>query len=153
MGQAHPVDIHVGKRLRLRRTVMGLNQVALANAIGVTFQQIQKYEKGVNRMGSSRLYQFAKLLAIPVSFFFEGLDEDKSGEVAGLAEGQSPSFQNEDIFSNRETMELVRIYNQIPHPQVRKRLLDTLRAIAETYRDDNSSDALSKSKSSEETIS
>ncbi len=77
----HPVDIHVGARIRLRRTLLGMSQEKLGDAVGLTFQQIQKYEKGTNRVSASRLYQFGQTLNVPVSFFFDGLDSPSIGPV------------------------------------------------------------------------
>lgn len=124
----HPVDVHVGKRLRLRRTILGMSQEALGKIIGVTFQQIQKYERGVNRMGSSRLFEFAKAISVPVSYFFEGYEEQ--GKVLGMAEGGAPDFEHERM-SSRETLELVRAYYKLTDPQVRKRVFELVKSIAE----------------------
>lgn len=138
MSSAHPVDIHVGKRLRFCRTMQGLNQRALGDAIGVTFQQIQKYERGVNRMGSSRLYEFSKLLSVPVSYFFEGFEGfegEKPSELQGLAESKSNSFDYEkvtDTLMNKETADLIRAYHQIPNPQ-RKKMFEMIKSVADTY--------------------
>ncbi len=127
----HPVDIHVGKRLRLRRTILGLSQEAIGNAIGVTFQQIQKYERGVNRMGSSRLFDFAKFLAVPVSYFFEEIEKDTphKGVIGGVAE-EVVSFEHEKM-SSRETLEMMRAYYRITDPHVRKRVFDLIKSIAD----------------------
>ncbi len=129
---AHPVDIYVGKRLRMRRTIMGLSQEALGTATGITFQQIQKYERGINRIGSSRLYAFSKLLDIPVSYFFDGYDGEGSNLVAGggLAEGGVPDFEHDQLAS-RETLEMMRSYYRIENPLVRKRVFDLVKSMAE----------------------
>ena len=131
-GHAHPVDVHVGRRLRLRRTIMGLSQDSIGKAIGVTFQQIQKYERGINRMGASRIYDFAKALNVPVSYFFEGYGDDL-GELSpafGMAESVAPAFEHEQI-SNRETMDVMRAYHKIKNPQMRKRIVDLIKSMAE----------------------
>src|SRR5262249_42489936 len=122
----HPVDVHVGKRLRLRRTILGLSQESIGNAIGVTFQQVQKYERGVNRMGSSRLYEFAKILSVPVSYFFEEMEKasDKPAH-AGVAE-DAPSFEHERMAS-RETLEMMRSYYRIQDSHVRKRVFELIK--------------------------
>lgn len=126
----HPVDIHVGKRLRQRRTILGLSQEAIGKAIGVTFQQVQKYERGVNRMGSSRLYEFSKILSVPVSFFFEDMDKPSSGTLsAGVAE-ETAGFEHEKI-SSRETLEMMRAYYRIGEPQVRKRVFELIKSLAD----------------------
>lgn len=142
----HPVDIHVGKRLRLRRTIRGLSQEALGNAIGVTFQQIQKYERGVNRIGSSRVYEFSKILQVPVSFFFEDYEEANGGNyttitadsnvigVSGFAESESDGFESEPIgddrLSTRETLEMMRAYYRIPDEGLRKKVFELVKALA-----------------------
>jgi transcriptional regulator with XRE-family HTH domain len=127
----HPVDIHVGKRLRLRRTILGLSQEAIGNAIGVTFQQVQKYERGVNRMGSSRLFEFSKILSVPVSYFFEDMDKSVSSPTSpsGVAE-EAPAFEHEKI-STRETLEMMRAYYRISDLSVRKRVFELIKSIAD----------------------
>jgi len=129
----HPVDIYVGKRLRMRRTILGLSQEAIGNAIGVTFQQIQKYERGINRMGSSRLYDFAKLLGVPESYFFEGYDAESGVSLpypAGMAEDASSDFEH-DKLTSRETLEMMRAYYRISDPQVRKRVFELVKSLAD----------------------
>ncbi len=106
----HPVDAHVGSRVRLRRTLVGMNQTQLGSALGVSFQLIQKNERGMNRIGASRLWQLSQVLDVPVSYFFEGLDEG--------AKAWSP----DDMLVKRETLELVRAYYRITDPEIRKRL-------------------------------
>ncbi len=131
----HPVDIHVGKRLRLRRNIAGLSQEAVAKAVGITFQQIQKYERGVNRMSASRLFEFAQVLQVPIPYFFEGLDpsaalqDSESGEMTYTLAEPSAAFEHEEI-SKRETLEMMRNYYRIP-PQVRKRISDLIRSVAD----------------------
>jgi transcriptional regulator with XRE-family HTH domain len=127
----HPVDIHVGKRLRLRRTILGLSQEAIGNAIGVTFQQVQKYERGVNRMGSSRLYEFSKILSIPVSYFFEDMEKGATNvtHASGVAE-DAPAFEHEKM-SSRETLEMMRAYYRITAPHLRKRVFELIKSIAD----------------------
>ncbi len=132
----HPVDVHVGQRLRLRRALMGLSQERLAELVGVTFQQIQKYERGANRIGSSRLYELARVLAVPVDYFFEGLEE-RARPGPGLAE-PAAEFRHEAaprpeprIIDRRETLEMVRAFNRITDPLVRRRLFDLAKALAE----------------------
>lgn len=134
MSDSHPVDVYVGKRLRLKRTLQGLSQEAIGNAIGVTFQQIQKYERGINRMGASRLFDFARALGVPVSYFFEGYNEDASGaqNAYGMAESAAPAFQGQDPMSNRETVDLMRAYYRIKNPTQRKRVLDLIKSMADS---------------------
>jgi transcriptional regulator with XRE-family HTH domain len=121
----HPVDIHVGQRVRLRRTLLGMSQERLASAVDLTFQQIQKYERGKNRIGSSRLYQFATILDVPVSYFFEDMPDEV--RMSGKAAEDLPS---EDILSKRETIELVRAYYRIPSERARRRLNELVRILA-----------------------
>lgn len=136
MSNAHPVDVHVGKRLRLKRTIMGLSQEAIGKAIGVTFQQIQKYERGINRMGASRLYEFAKSLSVPVSYFFEGYGDELTADSAvyGMAEADGPAFEHENV-SSRETMDIMRAYYKIKNPAVRKRIIELIKAVSEENED------------------
>lgn len=133
-GRPNPVDEHVGKRVRLRRQLLGMSQEKLGGALGLTFQQVQKYERGANRIGASRLFEMSRVLDVPVAFFFDEMDGEvrrgrrKSGGVAGFAE-ESAAFES-DVFSKRETLELVRAYNRIGSPAVRKRLFDLMKACA-----------------------
>ncbi|MFO1242580.1 MAG: helix-turn-helix transcriptional regulator [Rickettsiales bacterium] len=129
----HPVDIYVGKRLRMRRVMLGMSQESVGKAIGVTFQQIQKYERGANRMGSSRLYDFSQILTVPVSYFFEGYEQETGGSIPttpmGFAEEEVP-FEHEKLTS-RETLEVMRAYYSIRDPKVRKKMLDLMRSLGE----------------------
>lgn len=125
---AHPVDIHVGKKLRSRRTILGMSQEDLGGAVGVTFQQIQKYEKGYNRVGSSRLYQFSCALGVAVSHFFEDYDDNTSPKSA-FAEDSAP-FEYENI-NNKEVLSLVKAYGNITNPQVRKKILALVKSLAD----------------------
>ena len=113
-GIPHPVDIHVGGRVRLRRTLLGLSQTALGEAIGITFQQLQKYENGSNRISASRLFDLSRVLDVPVGFFFDGVLDP-----AVPATGESPRFET-DPMAKRETIELVRAYYKISDPYVRQ---------------------------------
>lgn len=126
----NPVDAHVGSRLRLRRTLMGMSQEKLGEAVGLTFQQIQKYEKGANRIGASRLFQFSRILEVPPSFFFDDMPgEVAGGPVKGVAEPEGEGFRH-DPMSKRETLELVRAYYRITDRSVRKRLFELIKAVA-----------------------
>lgn len=116
----HPVDAHVGKRIRHRRWMVGMTQQQLAEKVGIKFQQIQKYETGMNRVSASRLWDIAVTLGVPIAFFFEGL-EDSTGE-ATKADG--------DILADKEALELVRSYYSIPEAQ-RRRLFDLARALSD----------------------
>lgn len=123
----NPIDVHVGSRIRLRRTLLGMSQEKLGKAIGLTFQQVQKYERGTNRVGSSRLYQIAKVLSVPVSFFFDDMAAEPQA-VPGLAEQAEPFEANP--LANRETLELVRAFQRIADANLRKRIQDLVKAIA-----------------------
>lgn len=123
-----PVDISVGGRLRQRRTLLGMSQEKLGRAVGLTFQQIQKYERGVNRIGASRLLQLSRVLGVPIAYFFEDVPAPKASRAAQPA--AAPTTLDGDPFSRRETMELVRAYYAIANPYVRKRVLDLVRALS-----------------------
>ena len=127
MAAPHPVDVHVGGRLRQRRSVLGMSQDELGTSVGVTFQQIQKYERGVNRIGSGRLFDFARILNVPVSYFFEELNK-KASEV-GFAEGDNDSVDSGTL-SSKETLSLVRAYYRISDPNVRKKVLSLIKALS-----------------------
>lgn len=132
MSNPHPVDVHVGRRLRLKRTILGMSQESVGKQIGVTFQQIQKYERGINRMGASRLYDFAKALSVPVSYFFEGYGDYAMDEVSSYALGEPPAagFEGKKI-NNRETLEVMRAYYRIKSPAMRKRIVDLIKTMAD----------------------
>src|SRR6056300_1361837 len=123
-----PVDIHVGARVRLRRTLLGMSQEKLGKALGLTFQQVQKYERGANRIGSSRLFQLSKILDVPVSFFFDEMTTDTTQKADGMAEGNKQVFEV-DKLSRRETLELVRAYYKITDPSVRKKIFEMVKAV------------------------
>ncbi len=125
----NPVDIHVGKRLRLKRTILGMSQEELAKNLGITFQQVQKYEKGVNRIGSSRLFDIAQVLGVPVSFFFDEYGD--SNPIYGFAE-EAEKFEHEKgEVSNREIMSLVKAYCQIKSADTRKKAMDLIKSLAD----------------------
>ncbi|MEQ8814880.1 MAG: helix-turn-helix domain-containing protein [Thalassobaculum sp.] len=131
-GNPNPVDIHVGARVRLRRTLLGMSQERLGEALGLTFQQVQKYERGANRIGASRLFDLARALQVPVGFFFDDLPE-------GVAEGGPPTapVQDDDPMQRRETIELVRAFYRIQDPTARRRLFELTRSIADTMDSDD----------------
>lgn len=133
----NPVDIHVGKRVRSRRTLLGMSQETLGDTIGLTFQQIQKYERGTNRIGSSRLWQLSQALDVPVSYFFDGVSDEvalaaqprrKGTPALGLGEASGPAFEA-DPMARRETLELVRGYYKISNDNVRKRVFEMVKAL------------------------
>lgn len=115
----HPVDVHVGKRVRHRRWMVGMTQQQLADKVGIKFQQIQKYETGMNRISASRLWDIAEALEVPISFFFEGLSEQ-----------QIPAVTEGDILADKEALELVRSYYAIPETQ-RRRLFELARVLSD----------------------
>jgi transcriptional regulator with XRE-family HTH domain len=134
--RASPIDVHVGTRVRLRRTLLGMSQEKLGEALGLTFQQIQKYERGVNRIGASRLFDLARVLDVPIGFFFDDMAPELGGNAAtrsrgagfGFAEGQE-GFED-DTLHRRETLELVRAYYRITDPSVRKRVFDLIKTLS-----------------------
>ena len=126
----NPVDVHVGKRVRLRRTLLGMSQEKLGKAINLTFQQVQKYERGTNRIGSSRLYQLSKVLDVPVSYFFDELPAEIPGaEIPTLTDVNIASFEKDPLVK-RETLELVRAYYKINDANLRKRVFGLVKALA-----------------------
>jgi len=126
------VDVHVGGRVRLRRTFLSMSQEKLGDAIGLTFQQVQKYERGANRIGSSRLFDLSRVLDVPVSFFFDDMPPEIEGrsprKSTGLAEAPIASFEA-DPLTKRETLDLVRAYYRIGNPAVRRRLFDLAKSL------------------------
>jgi transcriptional regulator with XRE-family HTH domain len=130
-GQPHPIDIHVGSRVRLRRTVLLMSQEKLAAELGLTFQQVQKYERAANRIGASRLYQLCRILKVPISFFFEDIDPKvRQGHSFVFAEPVR-SAPDQDPLRQPETIELVDAYYRISSPRVRSHFLKFVRAMAD----------------------
>jgi transcriptional regulator with XRE-family HTH domain len=134
-----PIDIHVGSRVRLRRTLLGMSQERLGDALGLTFQQVQKYERGVNRVGASRLFDISRVLDVPISYFFDDMPEGMSespisgprGRMYGFAEAQEPFAAGvDDHLTKRETLELVRAYYRITDPSMRKRMYELMKSLA-----------------------
>lgn len=120
----HPVDVHVGKRIRHRRWMVGMTQQQLGEVVGIKFQQIQKYETGMNRVSASRLWDIAAALDVSISFFFEGLDSDD----VSMEKMMEPE-QRGDLLADKEALELVRSYYAIPEQQ-RRRLFDLARVLS-----------------------
>lgn len=116
----HPVDSHVGQQMRHRRWMIGMTQQQLADAVGIRFQQIQKYETGANRVSASRLWDIAKVMEVPVDFFFEGLESGDGTTTTPAA----------DMMGSKETLDLLRTYYTIPEAQ-RRRLFDLARALGD----------------------
>lgn len=136
MAKAHTVDVHVGSRLRERRSTLGMSQTDVGNTVGLTFQQIQKYERGSNRIGSSRLFEFSKALDVPVSWFFEGMPANAlAGRRAlassrkGAGEAGTPFEVEKDPLAQRETRELMEAYYTIREDKLRKRIFEVVKAI------------------------
>jgi transcriptional regulator with XRE-family HTH domain len=126
----NPVDTHVGSRVRLRRMLLGMSQERLGESMGLTFQQVQKYEKGVNRIGASRLFQISKILDVPIQFFFEEAPYVGDGGTArGMAEPDSEAFILE-FLNSREGLELNRAFVKIGDAKVRKSVVDLVRALS-----------------------
>lgn len=128
-----PVDVHVGSRVRLRRTLLGMSQEKLGNAIGLTFQQVQKYERGANRIGASRLFDLSHVLDVPVAFFFDEMPTASAPEgyqpMSGHTE-QRVETSDVDPMMKRETLELVRAYYRIPDANLRRKLFELAKAMA-----------------------
>jgi transcriptional regulator with XRE-family HTH domain len=141
IGKPNPVDVHVGGRVRLRRTLMGLSQEKLGEAIGLTFQQVQKYERGANRIGASRLFDLSRVLDVPVSFFFDDMSDEASvqfeqmGSLGVSDTKQSGYAHDADPMARRETLELVRAYYRIVDPSIRKRLFELTKSLAHSFAD------------------
>jgi transcriptional regulator with XRE-family HTH domain len=137
-GRPSPIDVHVGARIRLRRTLLGMSQERLGESLGLTFQQIQKYERGVNRVGASRLFDLSRVLDVPISFFFDDMPEPLAREYGGPAVRRAVGFAepqdgfDDDALHRRETLELVRAYYRISDPSVRKRVFDLIKSLTPT---------------------
>lgn len=140
-GEPNPIDVHVGNRIRLRRTLLGLSQEKLASLLGLTFQQVQKYERGMNRVGASRLWDIGKVLEVPINFFYEDMDKSvasQSPRMFSLPDSQ-PAFLAEedevydsDPMQRQETIELVKAYYKIPNRKAAKHMFDLIIAMSKT---------------------
>jgi transcriptional regulator with XRE-family HTH domain len=125
----NPVDKYVGSRVRMRRIMLGMSQEKLGEALGLTFQQIQKYEKGTNRVGASRLQQISEVLQVPVSFLFDGGPSGAAGSAAS-AESASPAYIA-DFLATSEGLALTRAFTRIPDSKLRRSIVDLVEQIAE----------------------
>jgi len=123
----NPIDKYVGSRVRMRRIMLGMSQEKLGEALGLTFQQIQKYEKGTNRVGASRIQQISEILQVPVSFLFEGGPTSNSGD--GFAEGTSPTYVS-DFLATSEGLALTRAFTRIADGKLRRSIVDLVEQIA-----------------------
>ena len=131
-GTPNKMDVHVGQRLRVRRALLGLSQEKLAESIGLTFQQIQKYERGTNRVSAGRLFELSKVLDVPVSYFFEQYGQDGSNNLAqGMADNDQAGFEHEDIMSRKETLDLVRTYYSVKDEAARKDIMKFIKSMAD----------------------
>jgi len=140
-GSANPVDVHVGSRVRLRRTLLGMSQEKLGEAIGLTFQQVQKYERGANRIGSSRLFDLSRILDVPISFFYDDMpDEVKALSPVSIVKGEASqatsAHQEQDVLARRETLELVRAFYKISDPKVRAQVYSLAKSLAKASEDE-----------------
>jgi transcriptional regulator with XRE-family HTH domain len=127
--RANPIDVHVGSRVRLRRMLLGMSQEKLGEHLGLTFQQIQKYEKGINRIGASRLFDLANVLSVPVQFFYEELPVTSADGARGFAERPAESYAVE-FLGSREGLELNKAFARITDPRVRRSIVELVRAFA-----------------------
>ena len=144
-GEPNPVDIHVGKRVRMYRTIKGLSQEKLGEALGLTFQQVQKYEKGLNRIGASRLWDISQVLETPIALFYEGItDETKNLSPRHIVKDSLPNNDwankvaqltaqfDEDPLSRKETLDLIRAYYRIPNRNMAHKIFDLMKTMAGT---------------------
>jgi transcriptional regulator with XRE-family HTH domain len=125
--QANPIDIQVGNRVRIRRMLIGMSQERLGDLLGLTFQQVQKYEKGVNRIGAGRLFEVSRILNVPVDFFYEGL----SGAAGQPGASENESAPVMEFVSSGEGLQLSLAFMKIKDAKVRKRVLDLVKSLAE----------------------
>ena len=123
-----PIDVHVGSRIRLRRAMLGLTQEKLADGVGVTFQQVQKYEKGTNRVSASRLFDFSKALDVPISFFF---DQIKGGVTEYKLAEEAQGYDAGPSIDKKESLDLLRNFHRITEPKVRKKILDLVKSLSD----------------------
>lgn len=137
-GTPDPVDVHVGQRLRVRRSLLGLSQEKLADSIGLTFQQIQKYERGMNRISAGRLYQFSKILDVPIAYFYDQFaGKSRFKATLGMADNDQEEFTVGDLMQNKETIDLIRAYYTIDNPEIRKDIMKFIRSMGNRMGVDN----------------
>jgi transcriptional regulator with XRE-family HTH domain len=124
----NPIDKHVGSRVRMRRMMISMSQEKLGERLGITFQQVQKYEKGTNRIGASRLQQIATILGVPVSFFFEGAPQGDADGNGGFSDGGSPANVS-DFLASSEGLALSQAFMKVTDPKIRRRIVDLVEAM------------------------
>ena len=129
------MDVHVGGRVRQRRTMLGMSQEKLGEALGLTFQQVQKYERGANRIGASRLHCISKVLDVPINYFFEDISPSSAKKSGKTALAKVRAEYDHDPMAKRETLELVRYYYKIKDPRVRRRIFDLTKQLGTTFSD------------------
>jgi transcriptional regulator with XRE-family HTH domain len=125
-----PIDVSIGSRLRLRRLAMGFSQETLARALGITFQQIQKYERGTNRIFASRLFHLAQVLRVPVAYFYQGLDEGSASDGGVSVPGPVAESLNE-LLGGNDPLKLIQAYNKISDPGIRRQIYALMKAVGE----------------------
>jgi transcriptional regulator with XRE-family HTH domain len=128
--EAHPIDTHVGKRVRMRRMMLGISQTKLGDALGLTFQQVQKYEKGTNRISASRLQHIAQIFEVPVTFFFEGAPH-LPGEERTQTDAPFPEFVS-DYLATSDGLHLTKAFMQIPNAELRRSIVNLIEQIADS---------------------
>jgi len=126
----NPIDIHVGLQVRLRRKELKISQERLANQLGLTFQQVQKYERGANRISASKLYEIARALRVSIAWFFEGLADPTAGPVDGVGEAETQPFAHSFLMS-QEGIDLANLFPRLPQRRVRRRLVELVRSLVE----------------------
>jgi transcriptional regulator with XRE-family HTH domain len=143
--EPNPIDIHVGSRVRMRRMLVSMSQEKLGEQLGLTFQQVQKYEKGANRIGASRLFQISQILTVPVDFFFDGLQPEDVPGHPGFADSNNSHFEL-DILSTSEGIQLNSAFFSIKDATVRKKMLELLKALGAAEGADANKEAAAPSK-------
>lgn len=126
----NPIDKHVGARVRMRRMMLSMSQEKLGDALGLTFQQIQKYEKGTNRIGASRLQHISGILQVPPAFFFEGAPNADGGKASGMSEAPSPAYVS-DFLATSDGLALVKAFQRIKKPKLRRKIVDLVQQMAD----------------------
>jgi transcriptional regulator with XRE-family HTH domain len=126
----NPIDVHVGLQVRLRRKALKISQEKLAEALGLTFQQVQKYERGANRISASKLYEIARALRVSIAWFFEGLSDPTAEPVDGAEEGETAPFAHNFLMS-QEGVDLANLFPRLPQRRVRRRLVELVRSLVE----------------------